>query len=304
MSRLLCAALILFLSTTIKAQNVNINCNFVFVVNVYTCQISGLTVSSNENANFIIGGQHLAGQNNANVGRVDITGSNIPFVIRQFFTTFPNLASFHVLSSGLIRIQTSAFENAGNLRTIGINGNPTTTIAANAFTGASNVTLLDMLGNQISDIHELAFNGLTSLQAIFGDHNRIQQLHHNVFRPLTTLDSLYLSNNELESLDGRILANNNNIIRLDIARNRINALGRTFLDGIPRLAAFNTVGNTCTNSYWRIGGVITMETVRVGLSTCFDNFVEPPSDDVRFLTLELTGTLIIRDENGTEIIRL
>lgn len=297
--------LICFLSPLIKAQTVaNVNCNFVLSGNTYSCQIAGTTVSDDENVLFIIGGVHLQGQTNADVERIEVMVSNIPFIIVQLLTTFPNVHTFSLSSSGLTRIQSNAFSNGTNLRSISITFNPLTTIAANAFFGASNLEFLDLLGNQLEFIHELAFNGLTSLQQIFGDHNRLQVLHHNVFRTLISLDSLYLANNQLESLDGRLLSNNNNMRRLDIARNQINAIGRNFLDGIPSLSSFNTVGNRCTNSFWTIGGVTTIETVRLALAPCFDNFVEPPEDDVKIFTLELRGSLILRLENGTEIIRL
>lgn len=297
--------LILFLSVLSRAQNVNINCQFsILSGNVYSCMIVGVTVVDDENQNFTIGGQHLQERTNNDVGRVHILMSTIPFIISSLFTTFPNIHNFHIMEAGLTRIQSNAFSNAHNVRVVSINGNPLRKLAANAFSGAANLELLDMLGNQLESIHELAFNGLTAVQQIFGDHNRLSELHHNVFRPLVSLDSLYLANNQLESLDGRLLANNGNVRRLDIARNQIDAIGSTFLDGIPRLASFNTVGNRCINSFWTIGGVTTIETVRDGLATCFDNFVEPPEDDVKIFTLELHGSLIIRDKDGIELMRL
>lgn len=297
--------LILFLSALSRAQNVNINCQFSIVSgDVYSCMIIGVTVVDDENQNFTIGGQHLQERSNNDVGRVHILMSTIPFIISSLFTTFPNIHNFHIMEAGLTRVQTNAFSNAHNLRVVSINGNPMRKIAANAFSGAPNLELLDMLGNQLESIHELAFNGLSAVQQIFGDHNRLRELHHNVFRPLVSLDSLYLANNQLESLDGRLLSNNGNMRRLDIARNQIDAIGRTFLDGIPRLASFNTVGNRCINAFWTIGGVTTIETVRDGLATCFDNFVEPPEDDVKIFTLELIGSMIIYDNAGRELMRL
>lgn len=72
-----------------KAQNVNIICNFSIVGSNYTCTLADITIADNENANFVIGGEHLPGQNNAGVERVFILSSSTPFVISQFFITFP-----------------------------------------------------------------------------------------------------------------------------------------------------------------------------------------------------------------------
>lgn len=288
----------------IKGQIVNLNCLFAVTANVYTCQISGASVEDNENANIIIGGQHQQGFGDGDVRRVNIFLSNIPFVVSQFFTTFVNVSALTISSAGLTRIQTNAFANAQNLNDLSINANQLlTTIHANAFQGAPNLVNMDLLGNQIETINGAAFTGLSSVLQIFLDHNRLQVLPANVFQPLLSLQGLYLSNNQLESLSGRLLAHNNDMRRLEIARNRINAIGRSFLDGTPRLSFFDTVGNNCTNSLWNIGGVTTIETVRLGLSTCFDNY-GPDENELRRFVIEVRGPFVLLHENGTEIIRL
>lgn len=296
------------LFTSSQSQNVNINCNFLIATGLYSCSLLGVMIPDNENANIIIGGAHISPRNNADVQRVQVTNSNIPFIITQLFTTFPNIVELAISNGGLTRVQSNAFANAVNLRTASVANNQLFgTIHANAFTGALSLSSLQFNLNRIQSIHEAAFNGLTALQNLIMENNNIQNLTNNVFQPLTSLRVLSLSNNQLEIIDGRLLANNNQVTQLDLSRNRIDAIGRNFLDGFTGLLLFNANGNRCVNSFWIIGGTTTINTVRNGLETCFNNFIEAPEkpeEDVRRFVLELRGSLTIRNENGTEVITI
>lgn len=81
---------------------------------------------------------------------------------------------------------------------------------------------------------------------------------------------------------------------------RINVIGRNFLDNFPQLRYFDAVNNS-----WTISGLTTIETARRGLAQCFDNFVPVPDDDeLRRFVIEMRGSLSLKFENGTEIIRV
>lgn len=305
MKSTLVIAVILALLVITSAQNFNINCQFLTVSTRYTCFVDSINVPDNESTNFIIGGQHQLGRTNADVRAIDISFSTTPFIITQFFTTFTSVTHFSSFTSGLTRVQTNAFANARSLQNLRITFNPALrTINANAFIGAINLEIMDLWNNQIETIHEAAFTGLASLNLLLLDSNRLQQLHANVFRPLASLEVLELLDNQLQSLDGRLLENNRQIWLLDISRNQVNAIGRAFLDNLPSLSRFIALQNICVNADWRIGGATTVETVRQGLTTCFDNFIEPPVDELRRFIFELRGPLTLRYENGTEIIRV
>lgn len=258
--------------SAVSGQVQNINCNFL-MLNVYTCGLTFITIPDNENLNIVIGGQHMAGRSNADVVRIDISGSTIPFIIAQLFTTFPNVERYQHATS-LTRVQTNAFAAAGSLTSVVILFNEQLTeIQANAFNGASNLRNLDLGENSIAKIHETAFNGLTSLTDLYLDNNDIGQLHHNVFRPLSAIQNVILSDNQLTSLDGRLFQNNPTIRFLELNRNQINAVGREFLDGITALQRLSALSNVCVNSAWRIEGTTTIDTILQGLSTCFSNSV-------------------------------
>lgn len=90
------------------AQTSTVNCIFLFTNGVYTCNLAGASVTNNENINVVITGNHLPGRNDASVQRVQITVSNIPFIIVQLFWRFQNILDLSITSGGLTRIQSSA----------------------------------------------------------------------------------------------------------------------------------------------------------------------------------------------------
>ena len=49
---------------------------------------------------------------------------------------------------------------------------------------------------------------------------------------------------------------------------------------------------------------LTVETIREGLTACFENFVEPSEPEVRRFILEIRGPFSLRFENGTEIVQI
>lgn len=54
--------------------------------------------------------------------------------------------------------------------------------------------------------------------------------------------------------------------------NKINAIERNFLDSLPNLMFLPASSNLCVNNFWNIAGEVTIDHVREGFSTCFDNF--------------------------------
>lgn len=257
----------------VKAQIVEINCRFEYSMGLYSCEVASAFSPDNENATFVIGGVHASESlGNDDVEKIEIRFSTIPFIITQFFTVFPNVIDFSIWLGGLTRIQSNAFANARNLKTLYITGHQGLHIQPYAFTGARSLQDLQFSFNQFETLHETAFEGITELRIFYAQSNQIQKLHADLFKTLTSLEWLYLAHNKLESLDGRLLANSPNVTRIEITTNQINAIGRNFLDGLTQLETFLAFDNPCVDNSWTIDGTTTIETVRQGLETCFENF--------------------------------
>lgn len=289
-----------------ETQAQTISCNFHLVGNTYTCEIVGASLVDDESLHVVIEGEHLPAMSDADVLEVVILHSNVPFIPTQIFTTFPNLELFTAHDSGLTRVESHAFSSAINVNLVVITENPELReIEANAFQGATNLDILILADNQIETLHEEAFAATPHLQSITLFNNSLSQLPLNVFRFMTTLTYLDLSFNQLERLDGRLFENVTQMFILDLAGNRVNAVGRSFFDAfsMDHLFLIDFTDNVCVDHYWILGGSINIDNVRRDMEQCFLNF-ETPDPEVRTFILELRGSLILRDVNGTEIIRL
>lgn len=299
---------LIFLTFSSSAQviyNETLKCSFEISQGIYSCGLPNLSIVDDESQFFTFDvNNHLDGRTNDDVEKVEIYGGNVPFIITQIFTTFPNVKILAHSFSGLSRVQSKALVYAGNLEKFSSYGNSISTIQAFAFTGASSLIDIDLYNNQIEKVDETAFSGLEALQFLNIAGNNLTELHQNTFQSLENLAYLALAINQLESLDGRLFSNNRLLRDVNLYDNQIDAIGRGLLDGLEDLVFFNMRLNRCVDSQWTLSGETTIETVQKELEECFENFVEPPTDDVRKFTLELRGSLVIRDEDGNEILRL
>lgn len=287
----------------VNAQTGAINCEFSFDEphNDYICFLRNITLTDDENQTITIGGDHLPERDEFSVNSVIIEDSTTPFIINQIFTTFPYVDRLLIESSGLQRIQPNAFANATFLHRVYIYGAPEFRhLPANAFEGASSIQELEIVNTGLETFHDQAFSVNGALFMLSLGRNNISALSPNLLRPLESLGMFYAFVNHLESLDGRLFQANNYMRLIDFGRNQINSVGRNFFDNLRDLEVFAIDDNICADDHWYIGGEVTIDTVIEALETCFANFV----DDVKIFTMELRGTLIIRDQNGTEITRL
>ena len=290
------------------AQNVNLNCVYFLQNNdEYTCLLQNITVIDNESQIFSIGGLHLPGRTNDNVVRVTITNSNIPFIVTQLFRSFRNLLIFETYDdSALSRIQPGAFTAATSLMRITIFGSPELKeILPYAFFGPTRLKVLELSFNGLQSIYENSFDGMTELEDISLQNNQIRQLPVNLLRSASRLQAFLFSNNLIESLHGSLFANNPNITIVNFSDNQINSIGHNFLDYFITLRWFSFQRNHCADGNWIfLDGHVDLEQVRQGLRQCFENSVEAPDDKLKTFILELQGTLILKDENGTEVLRI
>lgn len=303
----LCAIVILLLSgSSAQEAEVTVTCNFIFTQQtVYTCSLSSLVIADEADQTFIFDvSGHLEGRTNDDVMKIEVFGGDVPFIVAELFETFPNVRFYTTSFAGLRRIQSNAFADAGNLETFISFTNPLVVIEPNAFLGAEKLTMLDFDTNEIEKIAENAFDGLTALEILNLSSNKIYFLYYNTFSKVNHLTYILLSDNQIETLDGRLFSENPLLRDVSFYGNQINAIDSNFFDGLDQLLQFDMRFNICADANWVITGETTIDTVRQGLQSCFDNAATPPPDDVRKFVLELRGSLILRDEDGNEVLRL
>lgn len=264
------AFLAAFSSAQAEVSLFNVTCEFRIMSGTdwYACIINDVSVPDDENLDIVFVGQHLPGFDNSRVGWVDIRWSNIPFIMSELFTTFPNLEILEHQATNLTRIQPNAFANAANLNQFSTQNNPELrAIPANAFAGALNLRFLMIRFGGVQTIDENAFNGLANVDNLNLAGQDIEQLPINCFRPLESLRHVSLAFNRLETIHSSLFEANPNLESVNFGTNRINAIERNFLDGLPLLNSLTLHFNFCANIAWHTSWPgVTIETMREGLS--------------------------------------
>lgn len=167
-----------------QAEVFNIPCEFQVMSGTdwYACVINDVTVPDDENLEIVFVGEHLPGPglDDSRVEWVDIRRSNIPFIMSELFTTFPNLEILNH-PTNLLRIHPNAFANASNLDQFSTQSNTKLqSIPANAFAGARNLRFLMIRFGGVQTIDENAFNGLENLNNLILEGQDLEQTNQPV----------------------------------------------------------------------------------------------------------------------------
>ena len=230
---------LLNVSLTTAQNTTEIFCSFEYHGSLYTCYISGHTVTDNEHQLFNIRGNHNSLHFNSDVENIVISSSHIPFIITPLFTTFPNVRSFEIWNDdGLNRVQWRAFYEARNLRTIFFLNNPQlNTIEEYAFSGASNLTEITIDNStQLGTIEANAFSGTDSLTRIVIMRNQqLAIIGANTFNGAGNLSSVSITrNSELSTIGEKAFNGVSNLTEIVITLN-------------PQL---KTIDNCCQRILW------------------------------------------------------
>jgi hypothetical protein len=261
--------------------------------------LSTVFIPDDESLVITIGGQHQTGMSNAQVTRVFVVGSSIPFVIRSIFTTFINLREYHFINSQFpTRIQANSFLNASSLTHINYANTLLNEINPNVFQGASNLQVLLLANNQLTTLGIGALNGLGTLTTIDISSNRINVLSDQAFLPVPLIQSINLSGNTIVRLPSFLFSTNLALTSLVAQNNQIDQIGNRILDNLTNLRTLSLSGNTCVNQNWvNIGtGGTTKDSIRAVLTPCFNNYRVPVTN--REFGLRLRGQMRLFDMDG------
>lgn len=299
---------VIALAVADEVKSTEIECDFSDISgNIYMCWMLRPIQVWHRKQNVIFTGNHLEGRTHQNVTGLMFPWDSLsttPHVLSQAFRAFPNLRSYQTIRVELEEIVSGDFIDGENLENIAIDQNPLlTTIPARAFTGASNLKTITLRENAISTIHADAFQGINKLEHVSLYNNRLKVLPENIFKQHPFLRHFGMGFNLIETLSSQLFENNPKIEVLDFFGSRINAVERNFFDNFenPELLYFGE--NQCINGMFFVNDENPMEKILPEFETCFQNF-DKIADETRTLTMELRGSLVIRDQDGEEIVRI
>lgn len=281
-----------------KGQNVEIRCNFnMDGAERYSCDAGEFSISQSNSQTITIVGNHLPNQTNMDVVSTVVSNQPLPFVITEFFTTFPNLRHYTTFG-GLHEIQEDAFQLAQNLEDFSVFISPLRELPAYSFSEATKLTHLGIVQcDNFERIDHNALFGLNNLEIIQILATSLRFIPENVFSSLTNLKIIDLSDNRIQTLPARLFDNNLILEDINFYYNNMNAVARGFVENfvnLRNLREFTFIGNSCGNSTYHPSNV---NPIHSALQQCYENY-----EQRRQLSLDLQGSLIIRDENGNVIL--
>lgn len=265
----------------------------------YSCRLSGIEIL-NETTIVLIAGEHLVGRTNNDVRVVQVRDSNTPFMIQELFTAFPNMIELDVQASNLESIN---IPDTVQLIWLDLYRNNIARIDARNFLGQSQLQYLYLDWNNIQDIDGDAFEGLESLQGLSLNDNLLQEFQPGLFRPLTNMEFLDIERNNISIIEQDVFATNLRLNAVYLRSNQISEISPHFLVPVRNNLRYINFGiNRCANQAFTMPDEVGWIALHNALQTCFNNFAGIVSD-LRTVTLEFVGNIVISDEFGNVIAR-
>lgn len=269
----------------------------------YECRLREIEVL-NEFADVVFTGTHLEGLTNDDVVIVDIANSVTPFMIREVFTTFPNIIE---LEYDRCELELINLPEETLLESLVVINNNISTIDERTFAGSPHLRLIRLTNNNIQVLHPDAFVGLGNLTNLGLINNRIQEINQRTFNPLQSVTYLDLERNNLTRVDN-IFSMNLALQSLYLEFNQIAAISSTFLSHMAEsnLNTLNLNGNVCIQRSFYFGSIRdeTWISLNNAIQPCFRAFDNIPDEAPKRYTFEYTGSLIICDPAGNVLARL
>lgn len=196
-----------------------INCDFISTGGMaYTCELS-LDNPLRRDDFERVEGEHLNGNTDVDVLRVEGIDQNSLIVPRILCIQFENLEEMFFEDSGIEFITTHAFEHCVNLRSLTLEHNSITTIPNMAFSHSRSLEFLDLNNNHISSISPNAFLN-TRLWYLNLETNQLTNLSADWFSSVReTLLLLDVANNRITHLQDNVFAELVNLIEMEIGFN-------------------------------------------------------------------------------------
>jgi hypothetical protein len=290
-----------------QATPEEVTCNFrelqVVDIRGYGCLLENVNISVKADDPLNISGRHSAGRGNSDVIIIEIRYSDLITIPAVFFSQFSNVEALQIALSGTFRLEAASFLFAGKLRDLRIAGNNIPKITGSPFIHTPELEYVFLVNNTIEEIEPTAFIGMEKLFHFSLAVNRLKQLSAAHFAPLRNLTKIYLLQNQLEVVGNDWFTENTLLTDIQLAFNRIQAIGPRFLDGLSNIKKLFLQNNLCVDRNFGMEEEISLEDVRLTLSSCFNNFLPPPIVGGNF-TFDVHGNMTIFDTNGDAILRI
>lgn len=241
----------------------------------------------------------MPGQSNFDVDTIVLIHPPLPFFVSEIFTIFPNLKTMNLHGGTHLHIQSGSFENASHLQTLYISNGGHAELSNFALTGAGNLTNLQINDIEVLRIDELAFDGLRALETLLIFRSNIHRLGENTFSSLVNLNRFQLHQGHVDTIPAKLFANNYLLRSIFFVGVPINQIERSFIDKLEQLQELALELTSCVDNFWS-NVQENLEQIHRDLEPCYRRHDDMP----RLFSMELRGSMIVRDQRGELLVLL
>lgn len=289
-------SLLLLSFPVIFAQNSFLQCAYIILDGIYTCDLTIQNPTGLNNFTDIRGNhrENYSDQDVMGVRSVIGVTPNFPSIVCE---KFQNIRAINILAIGVQRIHDYSLRNCSLLVSFTSILNAFTEIDENAFIGNPELYELEINFSDLSTLPENVFSNNQNLNLLTLNRNyAFTTLPQNIFRPLSNLRELTLIHSILEELPRNVFAPLTNMTRLLLGHNRLNIVHSDPFGHLPGLTFISLWNNQVEAIDERLidnTGVSTLEmpfnncasgtfvdntplriNMRSALARCFENYIE------------------------------
>ncbi len=147
----------------------------------------------------------------------------------------------------IANIETAAFRDLTNLKTLHLNDNLLVRTVPATFSGLGNLQELKLSNNQLVSIVPTTFCGMRTLQTLYLNLNRLTSLGATTFSGLGNLQLLDLSSNHLVSIDPAAFIGLVELGSITLKGNQLTSIASTTFSGSSNLQEIDLSDNHLTN---------------------------------------------------------
>lgn len=198
---------------------------------------------------------------------LDLSYNEITSIHENTFKKPKNIIELNLSFNRIEKISRKHFMSIKKLRKLNLHGNNIKKVTYDVFNDLYDLITLDLSQNPIEIIDSRFFDFVMFLEELNLSATNIRKFMPGTFKSLKRLKSLDISSNFLQYLDGEMLVKNNELEKLKISQCSLYAIGRHFLDKVPKLNHLESKGNQCFD------GIATgnVEEIRNKAMKCLEN---------------------------------
>lgn len=162
---------------------------------------------------------------------------------------FPNISDLSA-NCGLVAINSDAFDDLEELRSLNLSGNYITEIETDNFANLIKLRSLDLSNNQITTLQNGSFHDLEELKYLNLARNHIESFPKDLFEDIGALEILILSHNRIRQLQFELLSEINLLQEFHCDNNLLESLNTSIIRNFETALVIDLSSNICIDEHF------------------------------------------------------